>query len=494
MKRVRLTLLHNQPIGTIAPELHGHFVEMLSGCVNGGIWNTKKNDYDELILRKSADLGLELIRWPGGCFADAYNWRDGVGPVKDRPTTITNRWGPDEVENHRFGSHEFMEFCRRTGAKAWINGNVATGSPREMVEWIEYLSYRGDTTLSRQRAAHGHPEAYDVAYWGVGNECWDCGGKFTPTTYGEAYRRFESAIPRYKDMPMRLIVGGPDGNKPEEREVWTEGVLKTLFEWRRPRIYAVDAHFYIWGDPNGTGKSNAFNADQFSALMWRTLEIEDMFLKQREIIDRFDRGIKLMIGEYGPWHSDAWEKFFWQHVTLRDAVCVAAHLDLFHNHCDILAAATYTQLCNILGAPFQTVDGVSYSTPVYEVFSLYKAHRGQEAIRYEVETEEIRFPFRDQTLSHQRVTASVSRAKDGRYVLTCANLDPNETAELVIGGDEITFGSARAWLLHADDPQTSHQPGRDPAIAPKSLAAKVTNGQVVIELPAAGIVKVELAR
>ncbi|MCG9894098.1 MAG: hypothetical protein MH204_01310 [Fimbriimonadaceae bacterium] len=480
----------SRPIGTISPLLHGHFAEQLFECVNGGLWDVSSDRFRPEFLAAGADLGLELIRWPGGCFADAYRWRDGIGPADRRPRTVASRWGVDEIGTHRVGSHEFMDFCRQTGARSWLNLNVGTGSPRESAEWFEYMTMASGTSLSDLRAEHGAPEPFGIDFWGIGNESWDCGGKFTPAEYAEQYRRHESAIPRLRGVPRRFIAAGPDGNKPEEREVWTRELLSRLALWRRPAVHAVDAHFYTWGDREATGTSDSYTGDQFAAMIARTLEVEPMLREQRALLDAFDPTINLVLGEWGNWHPDANGNRFRTRVTIRDAVCVSATLDLLHSMSREVSAATYTMLCNVLSPPFQTDGGVPILTPVYHAFHLHRTHRGGEALPVEIDSDPVSWSAAGEAGTIPGLSASASR-KDGRIHVTAANLNPWEDCEVRLGPEVGRVVDSR--LLASDDPAWSNDAARPDRLSPRRLDVdREAFGSRILRLPPASIAAVTL--
>jgi alpha-L-arabinofuranosidase len=377
---------------------------------------------------------------------------------------------------------------RRDWREAVDQPQYGTASPREAYAWMEYLTYAGDTTMANLRRKNGRAEPYRVDFWGVGNECWDCGGKFTPDEYAESYRRFESAIPRFKDVPRQLILCGPDGNKPHEREVWTDTVLRELYQWRIPAVHALDAHFYVWGDPKGTGTSGSFNDDQFSGMLWRAREIEPVMLRQWEILQSFDKRIQLFVGEWGPWHADAFGNRFWQRVTMRDAVLISLTLDIFTNHADKIRAATYTQLCNILGSPFQTLDDVAYSTPVYHAFRLHKPHRGREVVKSTAMANPVRFKAPEgHMLENPGFSACVTRGERDLYV-TVSNLHPGENVELsLLPPSGARFGEATAEILSHEDPQSFNDPAQPERVKTVSHPITATAGHLVIHLPPASV-------
>lgn len=479
----------SRPLGVIRPQVHGHFIEQLSRCVNGGLWDNQRNDWNPTAVSYLAELEPVLLRWPGGCFADTYHWRNGIGPRAERPTTVTSRWGWDETENNAVGTHEFLDLCETTQAEPWINGNLATGDAQEFADWVEYTCFGGETTLTRTRAAHGRAQPWTVPYWGIGNECWDCGGKFTPAEYAEAFRRVESALPRFRGQDLRLIICGPDGNKPQERAVWTREVLRRLFEWRRPRMFAVDAHWYNWGDERGTGSATAFNEAQASALIWRGLDIEVMIREQLAVIDEFDPNLPLIIGEWGTWHPEAWKDRFFQAVAMRDGLIASAQLDVFHRYPKRIAAATMTMLCNVLSAPLQVVDGVTYRTPTYWAMVQHRPHRGQTALTTAVEADPVVFPWEDGTLQTARLSTTFSIG-EGTFACTVTNLNPRapETVQIRTEGADFTVRASQ--LVAEGDLRVTNSPSQPDRITIRTESVSaVKSDRVTVTVPAGGILQ-----
>src|SRR5579862_804208 len=240
-------ILLNEPIGTINPNLYGHFMEHLGGCIEGGCWVGEeaaiahtggvRNDVVEALKAVSAPV----IRWPGGCFADDYHWRDGIGPRAGRPRRINIHWG-DVIETNAFGTHEFMAFCRAVGAAPYFCGNLGSGSPQEMRDWVEYCNFPGDSTLARERAENGAAEPFHVRYWGVGNENWGCGGNFTPEDYGTEYRRFAAYLRNWGGQPLALIACGPNSNDLDWTRRFFTKLRKDHNAWTP--IHAYAAHYY----------------------------------------------------------------------------------------------------------------------------------------------------------------------------------------------------------------------------------------------------------
>ncbi len=393
MLSASITVFPREPQGEISPYLHGQFLEHTGECAYPGVWVGEDSEIPHQngvrlgVLQALKQLEPPVIRWPGGCFADAYHWRDGIG--ENRPTRATTRWGGDEVESNGFGTHEFLELCRDVNAQAWIGGNVGSGSPRELAQWAEYCNFAGGTTLSDERIQNGSEKPFGVEFWGIGNESWDCGGKFTPETYAAQYRQFESIFPKFKGQNPFLIAVGPDGNTAGESAAWTRQVLQNLEKWRAPRLHGYDAHHYTWNSKNQFGSATEFSLDEYYGLLSENLKIGELIDQQREILDSFALGreAKLIVGEWGIWHASG-ERHFWQPGTLRDAICAAMTLDLLHQKSKQVWMANLAQGVNVLQALLHTFGDVTVKTPTFHVFELYKRHRGGQLLHADFESGE----------------------------------------------------------------------------------------------------------
>jgi alpha-N-arabinofuranosidase len=392
MLSASITVFSREPQGEISPFLHGQFLEHTGDCIYPGVWVGEESETPHQngvrldVLQAFQQLEPPVIRWPGGCFADAYEWRDGIG--KNRPRRVTNRWGSDEIESNAFGTHEFLDFCHNVHAQAWIGGNVGSGTPRELAQWAEYCNFGGDSTLANERAQNGSAHPFDVKFWGIGNESWDCGGKFTAETYAAQYRQFESVFPRFQGQEPFLVAVGPD-NQIGNSAAWTRQLLQKLGEGRMPRLHGLDAHHYTWNSQREFGGAAEFSLDEYYGLLQENLKIEKMIDEQREVMDAspLGRNAQLIIGEWGLWHPRE-ERFFWQPNTVRDAICAAMTLDLFHRKSDKVWMANLAQGVNVLQSLLHTFGDVTIKTPTYHVFDLYKRHRGGQLLHADFESGE----------------------------------------------------------------------------------------------------------
>jgi len=393
----------------IDQRLHGQFIEFLGTCISDGIWVGEDSSIPNIhgirkdVVDALARIAPPVVRWPGGCYADTYHWRNGIGGKAERPVTYNNNFGTQSLEYNHFGTHEFVEFCRLIGAEPWININMLSGTVAEMQDWAEYCNRESGTTLAKLREENGSGEPFNVRYWGIGNESWAGGGNYTAKGYAGEYRKYASAFPRFgrglplpdSDEGMKLIAVGPDGNKPKERVQWTKGFFKALSKYRQPPIYGYDLHFYNWNVSHPADTVVEFSKEDWDRVIEGAQELEEVILEQYALVQE---GLSLMpqpessfmpvpaceliVGEWGNWHrfDPAAPSALWQQATMRDAVTTAITLDIFHRHSDKVAMACAAQTVNVLNSLILTQGENTILTPNFHVFEMYKPHRNATAL------------------------------------------------------------------------------------------------------------------
>ncbi|MBQ6823827.1 MAG: alpha-L-arabinofuranosidase [Clostridia bacterium] len=439
MKKVYL--LHPQKIGTIAPEIYGHFTEHIGGVFYDGLWVGKDSSIPNIrgfrkdLVEKFKAIRPPVLRWPGGCFAETYDWRDGIG--KERPTRI-NWWTSRDgrYESNAVGTHEFMDLCEMVGAKAYFAANLTSVSPLHIRDWMDYcLSPRGTTSLAMEREKNGHPEPFEIPFWGVGNENWGGGGRMRPEFYADEYRRF-STVMRNAAGNAEFYACGSDGADYN----WTHGLVPAL-RTRSGRIECngFAMHYYCGkaGDPV------AFTEEEWDELIGKAQKMETIINRNWNIICAHDaqNALKLIVDEWGCWHPDGsgpskGYNLFEQQSTLRDAMVTALTLNIFNNHCDKVRMANVAQLVNNLHCLFLAGGENCIVTPTYYVFDFYKGHQGAEAIR---------------VIAEDQLSVSAS-VKDGTLLVTVGNLSCREEAEFSlesVGMPLAAHGRGRL-LAHAD--------------------------------------------
>jgi alpha-N-arabinofuranosidase len=406
----QVDILLDEPIAPIDPNLHGHFAEHIGGVIYDGIWVGEDSPVPNVGgIRKAlvdalAKLRPPVVRWPGGCFADSYDWRDGVGPRSKRPCR-TNFWlndrflaaapdGPAKYEPNEFGTDEFIRFCRLIGAEPYIAANVRGLTALDFDHWVEYCnSPAGTTTLAALRAQNGSREPYNVRFWGVGNESWGCGGNFTPEEYATEFRRFTAWVPKY-GAKLRLIGSGPNGGDFQ----WTRGFLNALTSQDKralDTLFGWALHYYC--GTTGKGQAVDFTVEDWYALLKQADLMESLIERHWSVMGEVDtkHKTKLVVDEWGAWHKAGTEVdqsfLFGQMPTMRDALVTALTLDIFHRHADKLAMANVAQLINNLHCLFLAHGDRFVTTPNFHVFEMYKAHQGGQAVRMWVGASPIQF-------------------------------------------------------------------------------------------------------
>lgn len=453
MDKIELITGESGPV--VDERLHSQFIEFLGACIAEGIWVGEDSEIPNIhgLRRDTVEALRELqppvVRWPGGCFADTYHWRDGIGERAKRPVTYNNNFGTRSLEYNQFGTHEFMEFCRLIGAKPWFNGNVLSGSVGELREWAEYCNRGKGTALAEERAENGSAEPFGVEYWGIGNESWGGGGCYTAQGYAEEYRKYASAFPSFgtPEKPfssgMKLIAVGPDGNKPQERVAWTKDFFEAFSQYRQPPLYGYDLHFYNWNIQDPEDRITAFSEEAWYRVISGCLELEDVIEEQycllQEGVSKIRRpegwqvsgdNCRLVVGEWGNWHrppEDA-PSALWQQCTMRDAVTSALTLDIFHRNCGKVSIACAAQAVNVLNSVLLTFGDKTVKTPNYYVFQMYKEHRNAKAVKLNVTSETL---FRGEKGKVESVFAFAS-CKAGKVTVNLVNPSYREEREVLL--------------------------------------------------------------
>ena len=473
----RIEVLLDEPLGIISPNLHGHFAEHLGGVIYDGIWvgpSSRVPNVDGIrkdLVEQMRKIKAPVVRYPGGCFADSYDWRDGIGPRDKRPRR-SNFWSDIEspssppshkYEPNQFGTNEFVHFCKLIGAQPYLAANVRSLSAAEFYRWVEYCnSPAGSTTLAETRAAAGYAEPFHVRFWGVGNESWGCGGNFTAQEYAVEFRRFATWVPRFGE-DLAFIASGPNDDNWE----WTRGFLEEIVRkgpGQLRSIFGLALHYYAWNLSRGRtrdwieGKGDAL---KFDVVDWFELlrqgEVMDSLINGHwQVMGEFDREhhVRLVIDEWGPWYRPGSEMtagdILEQTPTLRDAVFSAMTLDIFNQHPEKIAMANCAQLINCLNSLYLAHEDRFCITPVGHVFDMYAEHQGGQSVRTIFSAPRINYDRDGKPASFWGLRGSASlRGKD--LVLTVVNPSVQEPRETDIGvrGASIKSGTATT-LTHSD--------------------------------------------
>ena len=421
-------------LGHIAPELQGHFSEHLGRCIYEGLYVGENSDIPNTngmrndVVGALKEMGIPVLRWPGGCFADEYHWEDGIGPKESRKKMINTHWG-GVVEDNSFGTHEFMELCRQLGCKTYVNGNVGSGTVREMSEWVEYMTFEGVSPMADLRKKNGQEAPWRVDYFGVGNENWGCGGNMTPEYYGNLYRRYQTYVRNYDyKKPIFKICCGANVDDYN----WTDKVMDTCF--RAPEelhgfMDGISLHYYT--HPEGwivKGSALDFDEKVWYKTLAKTLYIEELITHHAAIMDKYDKKhrVGIIVDEWGTWYTcepGTNPGFLYQQNTIRDALVAGINLNIFNKHCDRIRMANIAQMVNVLQAVILTEGERMIKTPTYHVFKMYKVHQDATLLDSFLETETIGL---EDEFKVPCMNESVSLGTDGKIHITLTNLSADK--------------------------------------------------------------------
>jgi alpha-L-arabinofuranosidase len=515
----RIDVLFDESLGTISPNIYGHFAENLSGVLYDGIWVGKQSRVPNIdglrseLIEHLRKIKAPVVRFPGGCFADSYDWRDGIGPMEKRPRR-TNFWANAESKkapaNHRYdpnevGTNEFVHFCKLIGAEPYLAANVRSLPASAFQQWVEYCnSPAGSTTLADTRAAAGFAEPFRVKYWGVGNESWGCGGDFLPQEYAVEFRRYAAWLPDYGDE-LKLIASGPNTDDWNwTREFLAELVRKGQGQLRH--VYGMALHHYAWNLSRGktqdwdAGKGDAL---KFDVVDWYELlregeRMEGLITGHWQAMSEIDRNhqVKLIVDEWGPWYREGSEAtpgdILEQTPTLRDAVFSGMTLDIFNRHPEKVVMANCAQLVNCLNNLYLAHEDKFVITPVGRVFELYASHQGGTALRTEFSAPTLHYDRDGKAAFYWGLKGSASvRGKQ----LTITAVNPNttdaRTTEIFFRGAAATAASM-TFLTHSDIHAHNTFTERN-VVVPQNKSLNVSGGSLVVEIPAASVVAIQIS-
>lgn len=439
------TLDTTAPGAVIHPDVHGHFMEQLGTGITGGIWvgedspipNTRgfRND----VVQALRALEVPVVRWPGGCYADIYDWRSGVGPREERPVTLNRWWGGTEEDN-AFGTHEFFEFAELIGARTYLSINVGTGTPQQAAEWIEYVTFGGDSSLARERRANGREAPWRLDYIGVGNEPWGCGGRMRAAYYTDLLRHYAGFIASYGQDSV-IVAAGPSGDDYE----WT----RTLMTDGMESFEQLSLHNYTLptGDWGTKGAATGFPVQEWTSTFDNAYRIETMIARHAAIMDETDpertRGVA--VDEWGAWYDPTPGSpggFLQQQNTIRDALLTAVHLNIFHRHAERVRMANVAQMVNVLQALILTEGPDMVLTPTYHAFMLYKPFMGARVLPLSLD---------DGDGERPQVDGTAALGSDGRVHLALVNLDAANEAAVILEANTAGMEIAQSVILSGAD-------------------------------------------
>ncbi|MBN2425411.1 MAG: alpha-N-arabinofuranosidase [Calditrichaceae bacterium] len=472
----------------INKNIYGHFAEHLGRCIYGGIWvgkdsqipNTRglRND----VLEALKEMSVPVIRWPGGCFADTYHWKDGIGPAEKRPKFVNTNWG-GVVEDNSFGTHEFLDFCELIGAEPYININVGSGTVQEAREWVEYINSDNESPMANLRRQNGREKPWNVKYWGIGNETWGCGGHMSPEFNVDIFKKFATFCPG----KFKILSGGTSDDLN-----WTEVSMKNILTGRGAHLMqGYSYHYYtICHDWSKKGSAVNFDESEWFSTMKKTWWVDENLKQHTDIMDKYDpeKKVALLADEYGNWFDvEPGENpsFLYQQNTLRDAVTAALYLNIFNNHCDRVRMANIAQTVNVLQAVLLTKDNEIVKTPTYYVFKMFKPHQDAVMLPFDLTSAD----YTSGTEKIKALSVSASKDKTGKIHISIANLDPVNQQEIscTIQGADIKKVSGE--IITAEKMNALNDFGKGEEVNIKTFEdVTLKNGKLTAKLPAKSVV------
>ena len=499
----KLIINENKELSTIEPEIYGHFSEHLGRCIYEGIYVGENSEIPNVngmrtdVVEALKELKVPMLRWPGGCFADEYHWKDGIGPKETRKKMINTHWG-GVVEDNSFGTHEFMELCRQIGCKTYVNGNLGSGTVQEMSEWVEYMTFNGVSPMADLRKKNGHEQPWKVDFFGVGNENWGCGGNMTPEFYANEYRRYQTYVRNYDpEKPIKKVCCGAN----VDDYFWTEGVMKTCFshaEWAHGFMDYLSLHYYV--HPEGweiKGSSTDFDGEVWYKTLNKALHMDELITRHGTIMDKYDpdKKVGMCVDAWGAWYTfepGTNPGFLYQQNTVRDALIAGITLNIFNKHSDRVKIAALAQMVNVLQSVLLTEGDKMIKTPTYHVMHMYRHHQGAKLLESsvtgidEIGTDEWKVP---------KVTESVSKDKDGIITITLNNLSI-ESAEEV----EVQLANGVYKVVEARIVTNSDMHAHNTFEAPEEVIEKdfddyeVKGENILVKLPVNSVVEMRLQK
>jgi alpha-L-arabinofuranosidase len=473
---------------TISRYIYGQFAEHLGHCIYEGIWvgknspipNTRgmRND----IIKALKEIHVPVLRWPGGCFADTYHWKDGVGPAEDRPTIVNTTWG-GVVEDNSFGTHEFLDFCELIGTEPYLAINVGSGTVQEAREWVEYVNADNESPMVKLRKKNGREKPWNVKFWGIGNESWGCGGNMTPDYYADHYKQFAT----FNAAPYKVASGGINIE-------WTETLMKKMSGYQQ-LIQGYSFHHYtITHDWSYKGSATDFTKDEWFKTLKGTFDTEEALKNEIAVMDKYDpkKKIGLIADEWGDWfdvETGTNPAFLYQQNTLRDALSAGIYMNIFNNHCDRVKMANIAQLVNVLQAMVLTKDKSIVLTPTYYVFKMFMPH--QDALLLPVDL--TCGDYSDGSEKIPIISASASKDSNGKIHITLVNVDPDNSRNVECDISGMKASKVTGTVLTAKEMNSYNDFGKPESITIQNFTGvHLRNGMVTATLPAKSVVVIEV--
>lgn len=480
----------------IDKHIYGHFAEHLGRSIYGGFYvgednttiphtNGVRNDVVEALKK----LKVANLRWPGGCFADTYQWKDGIGPKKDRPTIVNTWWG-NVTEDNSFGTHDFLNMCEMIGTEPYLAGNIGSGTVQDLMDWVQYVNFEGESPMSKLRRENGREKPWFVKFWGVGNEAWGCGGNMTPEYYANEYRKYATFMAGWTNNEgLYRIASGANSDNYN----WTEVLMKNI---PSSMVSGVALHHYSVIDwaPGKKGPATGFSDEQYFTVLKRALFMDELITKHSAIMDKYDpeKKIALVVDEWGTWYEvepGTNPGFLYQQNTMRDAMVAGATLNIFHKHSDRVRMANLAQTVNVLQAVILTDKEKMLLTPTYHVMEMYNVHQDATLLPVKVASKD--YVFGNEKLP--AVSASASRDAAGLTHVSLVNIHPKEAQEVTINIAGANYKGVTGRILTSKSVQDFNSFDKPNTIKPEVFkGAKLKGNALTMKLPPYSVVVLEM--
>jgi alpha-L-arabinofuranosidase len=473
--------------------IYGHFAEHLGRCIYDGFYvgegnaipntNGVRND----VVAALRTLKIPNLRWPGGCFADTYHWKDGIGPKAARPSIVNTWWG-GVTENNSFGTHDFLNMCELLGTEPYLSGNVGSGTVQELSDWVQYVNFPANSPMSNQRQANGRAKPWNVRFWGIGNEAWGCGGNMKPDYYANIYRQYSTFMGSQVGEGRIFRIASGAGS---DDYTWTETLLKNI---PATMLEGIALHHYSVIDWSKKGPATAFSEQQYFTIMQRALLMDDLIQKHTAIMDKYDpaKKIALVVDEWGGWYDvepGTNPGFLYQQNTLRDAVLAGCTLNIFHNHADRVRMANLAQTINVLQAVILTDGPRMLLTPTYHVLEMYNVHQDATLLPVSVKTAD----YQVGTEKLPAVSVSASRDRAGKIHVSLVNIDANRAQSVTVSLAGLSASGVTGRVLtsaRVQDHNTFDQPDQLRPVA--FIGASLRANTLSLTLQPVSVVVLEL--
>ena len=479
---------------TINKNIYGHFAEHLGHCIYGGFYvgegNTKvpnTNGVRNDVIDALKKLKIANLRWPGGCFADTYHWKDGIGPKNKRPSMVNAWWG-GVTEDNSFGTHDFLNMCELIGTEPYLAGNVGSGTVQDLTDWVQYVNFNGKSPMSDLRQQNGREKPWHVTFWGVGNEAWGCGGNMTPEHYADVYRQYATFMTSWSNETKIFRIASGANSKDYS---WTEVLMKKI---PLNMVSGLALHHYSVIEWRKKGPAVDFSEQQYFETMKSALFMDSLVIKHSAIMDKYDpeKRVALVVDEWGGWYDvepGTNPGFLYQQNTMRDAMIAGCTLNIFHNHCDRVRMANLAQTINVLQAVILTNEEKMILTPTYHVMEMYNVHQDAKMVPLTIKCN-------DYVLGNEKlpaISASASKDSTGAMHISLVNIDSKAAQDLSItleGGNYKTVGGRILTSAKLQDHNTFEQPAK---LKPVPFQGAALKGKTLnVKMPPFSVVVLEL--